>query len=70
MRFIAAHKGSLGYDYGFCDRQRPRMTTEDIWQKVASQLSCDNDDWQRLGEDDDDYDNNESVNDDDIADHA
>jgi hypothetical protein len=64
MRFIAAHKGSLGYNYGFGDQQRPRMTTEDIRQEVASQMSCDNDDWQRLG---DDYNSDESANDDNIA---
>jgi hypothetical protein len=67
MRFIAAHKGSLEYDYGFGDRQRPRMTTENVRQEVASQLSCDNDDWQRLG---DDYDSDESANDDNITNQA
>jgi len=67
MKFITAHKGTLGYDYGFCDRQRPRMTADDVRREVASQLSCDNDDWQRLGDDDDDCDSDESAGDDNIA---
>ncbi len=57
IKFITAYKGSLGYDYD--DRQRSRMTVDDVRQQVMSLLSCENDDWQIDCEDDDD----DSVND-------
>ena len=44
MEFIARYKGALGYDYNFGDRQRPKMTVDDIRQQVASLLSCEYDD--------------------------
>jgi hypothetical protein len=63
MKFIAAYKGTFGYDYSIGDRQRPRMTTEEVRQHVSSLLSCDNGDWERSGYDDAE----ESVSDDDVA---
>jgi hypothetical protein len=67
MKFIATHKGTLGYDYRFGDRRRPRLTTEDIQKQVASLLSCDNDEWQRV---EDDENSDESANDGEVGDQT
>jgi hypothetical protein len=58
IKFITAYKGSLGYDYD--DRQRSRMTADNLRQQVMSLLSCENDDWEIDCEDDD----KDSANDD------
>jgi len=54
MKFITAYKGSLGYDYNYGDRLRPRLTAEDVRRQVALLLSCEDDDWQYDRENDGD----------------